>query len=79
MMYLIPDLVYLMRLREFPGLVKNREKVFLKSCFIVKLYYYKFTIIVKGLLVVYIYTIYSISEVLESLKRYTLGLSKYKI
>ena len=27
MMYLIPDLVYLMRLREFPGLVKNHEKV----------------------------------------------------
>ena len=27
-MYLIPDLVYLMRLREFPGLVKNREKVY---------------------------------------------------
>ena len=27
MMNLIPDLVYLMRLREFPGLVKNREKV----------------------------------------------------
>ena len=27
MIYLIPDLVYLIRLREFLGLVKNREKV----------------------------------------------------
>ena len=46
---------------------------------IVKLYYCKFTIIVKGLPVVYLHTVYSISEVLESLKKYTLGLSRYKV
>ena len=45
----------------------------------VKLYHCEFTIIVKGLPVTRLRTVHSISEVLESLKRHTPGLSRYKV